>query len=55
MWAHDPGAFSSQLETTLAVTPAQVQEAARRYLQESQRVVITVLPEQKQASAGGAR
>jgi len=55
MWAHDPGAFRSQLETTLAVTPAQVQEAARRYLQENQRVVITVLPEHKQASAGGAR
>ena len=55
MWARNPGAFARNLEATLAVTPAQVQEAARRYMQESQRVVITVVPEQKQASAGGAR
>ncbi len=55
MWAHDPGAFTSHLEATLAVTPGQVQQAAQRYLQDSQRVVITVLPAQKQASAGVAR
>jgi zinc protease len=55
MWAHDPGAFASQLEATLAVTPAQVQQVAQRYLQESRRVAITVLPAEKQASAGGAR
>jgi zinc protease len=55
MWARDPGAFNSQLEATLSVGPAQVQEAARRYLQDERRVVITVLPEQKQASSGGAR
>src|SRR5437016_4593312 len=55
MFAHDPAAFTRILEATLAVGPAQVQEAARRFMGESQRVVITVLPEQKQASAGGER
>jgi zinc protease len=55
MWARDPAAFTSQLQATLAVGPAQVQEAARRYLRDDGRVVITVLPEQKQASSGGAR
>ena len=55
MFAHDPAAFTRILEATLAVGPAQVQEAARKFMGESQRVVITVLPEQKQASAGGER
>jgi zinc protease len=55
MWARDPAAFTETLEATLAVTPEQVQQVAQRYLQDQQRVVITVLPEQKQASAGGGR
>jgi len=55
MWARDPGAFTKNLDATLAVTPAQVQAVARQYLNDEQRVVITVLPEQKQASAGGGR
>jgi len=55
MWARDPGAFTKNLDATLAVTPAQVQAVARQYLDDEQRVVITVLPEQKQASAGGGR
>jgi len=37
------------------VTPEQVQKVAQRYLGDEQRVVITVLPEQKHASAGGGR
>jgi predicted Zn-dependent peptidase len=32
-----------------------VQAVARQYLNDEQRVVITVLPEQKQASSGGGR
>jgi zinc protease len=55
LFAKDPGAFAKNLEATLAVTPAQVHEVAQQYLHDEQRVVITVLPEQKQASAGGGR
>jgi len=54
MFARDPAAFSSNLQATLAVGPEQVQKSARQYLNDEQRVMITVLPEQKQASAGGA-
>jgi zinc protease len=53
MWAGDPAAFTKNLEATLAVTPDQVQKAAQKFLQDHQRVVITVLPEQKQAAGGG--
>jgi zinc protease len=52
MFAKDPAAFTRNLEATLAVTPEQVQEVARRYMNEEQRVAITVLPEQKQAAGG---
>jgi zinc protease len=55
MWARDPAAFTRTLEATLAVTPDQVQKVAQQYLQDRQRVVITVMPEQKQAAAGGQR
>jgi zinc protease len=55
MFARDPAAFTRNLEATLAVTPEHVQQLARRYMNEEQRVVITVLPEQKQAAAGGNR
>ena len=55
MFAKDPGAFAKNLEATLAVTPEQVQKVAQQYLDDEQRVVITVLPEQKHASAGGGR
>jgi zinc protease len=55
MFAGDPGAFARNLEAALAVTPEQVQQVAKRYLGDQQRVVITVLPEQKQAANGGGR
>ena len=55
MFAHDPQAFTRTLEATLAVGPEQVHAAARQFLGDEQRVVITVLPEQKQAAAGGER
>ncbi len=55
MFAGDPAAFSSQLQRVLAVTAEDVQKAAQAFLRDEQRVVITVLPEAKQASAGGAR
>ncbi|HEY6911261.1 MAG TPA: pitrilysin family protein [Myxococcales bacterium] len=53
MWAQDPGAFTRNLEAQLAVTPEQVQKLAQDYLEDEQRVVITVLPE-SQPSPGGA-
>ena len=56
MFARDPAAFSSNLRATLAVGPEQVQKSARQYLNDEQRVMITVLPEQEsEASAGEAR
>jgi zinc protease len=55
MFARDPAAFSRTLEATLAVTPAQVQQVAQRYMKDEQRVMITVLPAPKQASAGAER
>jgi zinc protease len=55
MWAHDPGAFTRNLEAQLAVSPDQVQKLAQDYLQDEQRVVITVLPESQQAPAGAAK
>jgi zinc protease len=55
MFAHDPGAFSRNLAATLAVVPEQVRKSAQQVLGDDQRVVITVLPEQKQAAAGGER
>jgi zinc protease len=55
MFAGDPAAFSKQLQRVLAVTADDVQKAAQAFLRDEQRVVITVLPEAKQASAGGAR
>jgi zinc protease len=50
----DPGAFTASLTRLLAVTPEDVQRAARRYLAEEVAVVITVLPEPAPAAAGGA-
>jgi zinc protease len=54
MRAGDPGRFTPELERILAVTPQDVQNAARKYLGDDQRVSITVLPQEAQA-AGGAR
>ncbi|MCA1825556.1 MAG: M16 family metallopeptidase [Myxococcales bacterium] len=47
MWAHDPAAFTKDLEATLAVTPEQIQKTAQTYLRDEQRVVIHVLPQEK--------
>jgi zinc protease len=55
MWAHDPGAFTRQLDATLAVTPGQVQKLAQDYMKDEQRVVITVLPESQPSPAGAAK
>src|SRR3954468_8933872 len=55
MWAQDPGAFTTNLKATLAVTPEQIQQLAQRYLRDEQRVLITILPEPPQASSGGAK
>ena len=52
MFAKDPAAFTKYLDATLAATPEQVQQVARRYMNDEQRVVITVLPEEKQAGGG---
>jgi len=50
LWAHDPGAFTSNLEAVLAVTPQDVQKAAQEFLRDERRVLITVLPEEKEAT-----
>ena len=42
--AQDPGAFTRQLEATLAVTAEQVQQSAQKYLRDETRAVIQVLP-----------
>jgi zinc protease len=53
MRAQDPGHYAKNLEATLAVTAEQVQKTAEQYLRDEQRVVVTILPQEKQA--GGAR
>jgi zinc protease len=53
LWTQDPASFTRNLEAALAVTPEQVQKFAQDYLGDEQRVVIHVLPQEKQA--GGAR
>ena len=55
MWACDPGAFSRNLEATLAVPASEVQNVAQACLRDEQRVVIIVLPAEQRASAGDAR
>jgi zinc protease len=45
MRAGDPGQFTPQLEKVLAVTPADVQKTAQKFLTDESRVSITVLPE----------
>jgi len=45
MRAGDPGQFTPQLETVLAVTPQDVQKVAQKFLTDESRVSITVLPE----------
>src|SRR5439155_11733902 len=52
MWAQDPGYFSKNLLAFMAVTGGEVQKAAQQFMRDEQRVVITVLPEQKQAQGG---
>jgi zinc protease len=52
MWAQDPGHFSTNLERIMAVTAQDAQKVAQDYLRDEQRVVIVVLPEEKQAQGG---
>jgi zinc protease len=52
MWAGDPGYFSKNLAAFMAVTREQVQKAAQQFMRDEQRVMVTVLPEQKQAARG---
>ena len=56
MFAHDPGAFSKNLENIMNVSAADVQKAAQEFMKDEQRVVIGIWPEQKQAvMQGGAK
>ena len=55
MWAHDPGAFRTNLEAVLAASADEVQKAAQAYLRDEQKVALTVLPEAKPAVQGGAK
>ncbi|HEY1908637.1 MAG TPA: pitrilysin family protein [Myxococcaceae bacterium] len=51
MWRGDPGFVNQLVARYRAVTPAQVQESARRYLAKDARVVLTVNPAPRTASA----
>ena len=46
MRAGDPGYFAKDLEKALAVTPAEVQQAAEKYLRDEQRATVVILPEE---------
>ncbi|HMK73506.1 MAG TPA: pitrilysin family protein, partial [Myxococcaceae bacterium] len=49
-WASDPGLIETMIAKWKAVTPADVQAAARKYLGPDQRVVLLVNPAPKTAS-----
>ncbi|HET6983659.1 MAG TPA: pitrilysin family protein [Myxococcaceae bacterium] len=51
MWRGDPGFVNKLVGRYRAVTPAQVQEAVRRFLDTDARVVLTVNPAPRTASA----
>ena len=51
MWRGDPGFVNQLVARYRAVTPAQVQEAVRRFLNTDARVVLTVNPAPRTASA----
>ena len=51
MWRSDPGFVNQLVARYRAVTPAQVQESARRFLAPDARVVLTVNPAARTASA----
>jgi zinc protease len=51
MWRGDPGFVNKLVARYRAVTPAQVQEAVRRFLDTDARVVLTVNPAPRTASA----
>ena len=51
MWRNDPGFVNQLVARYRAVTPAQVQESARRYFAPEGRVVLTVNPAARTASA----
>jgi zinc protease len=47
VFAHDPDYFAKDLARFRAVTPAQVSEAAKKWLQPNARVVLTISPGKK--------
>jgi zinc protease len=47
LWARDPERFSQHLQAVLAVTPQDVQKVAQEFMRDEQRVLITVLPEER--------
>jgi len=51
MWRGDPGFVNQLVARYRAVTPAQVQESARKILASDARVVIVVNPAARTASA----
>ena len=54
VFLRDPGFFERDLARYLAVTPAQVAEAAGRYLKDAPRVAVSVVPEGLQAALSGS-
>ena len=50
----DASLINTELDHFLAVTPAQVQEAAKRYLAADKRTVLEIVPSPKAPASGGA-
>jgi predicted Zn-dependent peptidase len=48
----NPGLINTELQTFLAVTPAQIQAVAKKYLTPEKRTVLEIVPAPKPESAG---
>src|SRR5213595_1809256 len=48
----NPGLINTELQTFLAVTPAQIQAVAKKYLTPEKRTVLEIVPAPKPQSAG---
>ncbi len=49
----DPGVLSTELDRALAVTPAQIQAAVKKYLTAGKRAVLTITPAPKAPAKEG--
>ncbi|GBC77705.1 putative zinc protease [bacterium HR08] len=49
----DPARVNTEVERLLAVTPEEIQRVARRYFTETNRIVLTILPQQPEEKRPG--